>query len=50
MLAQAIANECGVQLLKISAPEIVAGISGESEAKIRELFQEAKVWVFPFLN
>ncbi|CAL8469009.1 g8550 [Coccomyxa elongata] len=40
-LANAIANECGVPFLRISAPEIVAGVSGESEAKVRQLFQEA---------
>lgn len=28
-LANAIANECGVPFLRISAPEIVAGVSGE---------------------
>jgi ribosome biogenesis ATPase len=27
-LANAIANECGVPFLRISAPEIVAGVSG----------------------
>ena len=27
-LAHAIANECGVPFLRISAPEIVAGVSG----------------------
>lgn len=27
--------------LKISAPEVVSGMSGESEAKIRELFEQA---------
>eukprot|EP01006_Ploeotia_vitrea_P027203 TRINITY_DN60061_c0_g1_i1.p1 TRINITY_DN60061_c0_g1~~TRINITY_DN60061_c0_g1_i1.p1 ORF type:complete len:730 (+),score=88.51 TRINITY_DN60061_c0_g1_i1:92-2281(+) len=40
-LAHAIAGELKVPLFKISAPEIVSGISGESEAKIRTLFQEA---------
>ncbi|CAL5227006.1 g9897 [Coccomyxa viridis] len=40
-LANAIANECNVPFLRISAPEIVAGVSGESEAKVRQLFQEA---------
>lgn len=40
-LANAIANECGVPFLRISAPEVVSGMSGESEAKIRSLFQEA---------
>jgi len=32
---------CGVPFLRVSAPEIVSGMSGESEAKIRHLFQEA---------
>ena len=32
-LANAIATECGVPLLRVSAPEIVSGMSGESEAK-----------------
>eukprot|EP00850_Spirogloea_muscicola_P019445 SM000190S04881 [mRNA] locus=s190:222013:226623:- [translate_table: standard] len=41
MLASAIAAEAGVPLLKISAPEVVSGMSGESEAKVRSLFAEA---------
>ncbi|KAL7690183.1 putative AAA+ ATPase domain, ATPase, AAA-type, core, AAA ATPase, AAA+ lid domain-containing protein [Plasmopara halstedii] len=41
MLAHAIAGECGATFLKISAPEIVSGMSGESEQKLRELFDEA---------
>ena len=28
-------------LLKIAGPELVAGVSGESEARIRELFDQA---------
>lgn len=40
-LAHAIANETGVPFLRISAPEVVSGMSGESEAKIRGLFKEA---------
>jgi len=40
-LANAIANECGVPFLRVSAPEVVSGMSGESEAKLRELFREA---------
>ena len=40
-LANAIANECGVPFLRVSAPEVVSGMSGESEAKLRSLFQEA---------
>ncbi|KAG2428143.1 hypothetical protein HXX76_011823 [Chlamydomonas incerta] len=41
-LANAIANECGVPFLRVSAPEIVSGMSGESEAKLRQLFNEAR--------
>jgi ribosome biogenesis ATPase len=41
-LAQAIAGELGLPLLKVSAPEVVSGMSGESEGKIRELFEQAK--------
>lgn len=38
-LAHAIANECGVPFLRVSAPEVVSGMSGESEARLRQLFQ-----------
>ena len=31
-----------VPLIRVSAPELVAGISGESEERIRELFEKAK--------
>jgi ribosome biogenesis ATPase len=41
MLANAIAVETGVPFLKISAPEVVSGMSGESEAKVRSLFADA---------
>lgn len=41
-LAMAVAGELGVPLFRISAPEIVSGMSGESEAKIRELFEAAQ--------
>ena len=43
MLANAIAGELGVPFFKLSAPEIVSGMSGESEAKIRALFTESIV-------
>ena len=36
LLANAIAGELGVAFLRISAPEIVSGMSGESEQKVRE--------------
>jgi ribosome biogenesis ATPase len=38
-LANAIAAECQVPFLRVSAPEVVSGMSGESEAKLRQLFQ-----------
>ena len=41
MLANAIAGELGVPFLKRSAPELVSGMSGESEKVVRELFKEA---------
>ncbi len=41
-IANALANEIGVPFLSISAPSVVSGMSGESEKKIRELFEEAK--------
>lgn len=30
-------------ILKVAAPEIVSGVSGESEQKLRELFDQAVV-------
>ncbi|CAI7762838.1 unnamed protein product, partial [Closterium sp. NIES-54] len=42
MLAHAIAREAGVPFFKIAAPEIVSGMSGESEAKLRSLFSSAE--------
>uniref|UniRef100_A0A7N0T6C3 AAA+ ATPase domain-containing protein n=1 Tax=Kalanchoe fedtschenkoi TaxID=63787 RepID=A0A7N0T6C3_KALFE len=41
MLANAIANEAGLPFYKISATEIVSGVSGVSEENIRELFSKA---------
>ncbi|CAE5965739.1 unnamed protein product [Arabidopsis arenosa] len=40
-LANAIANEVGVPFYKISATEVVSGVSGASEENIRELFSKA---------
>ncbi|KAL3650021.1 hypothetical protein CASFOL_006424 [Castilleja foliolosa] len=40
-LAHAIANETGVPFYKISATEMVSGVSGASEENIRELFSKA---------
>ena len=41
ILAQAIAGSLKVPMFFVSAPEIVQGISGDSEAKLRTLFQDA---------
>ncbi|KAK7901141.1 hypothetical protein WMY93_017910 [Mugilogobius chulae] len=41
LLAQAVAGELGLPMLKVSAPELVSGVSGESEQKLRELFDTA---------
>ncbi|CAL9151633.1 unnamed protein product [Musa hybrid cultivar] len=40
-LAHAIANETGAPFYKISATEIVSGVSGASEENIRDLFKKA---------
>ena len=40
-LANAIAGQLGVPYFRVSAPELVSGMSGESEGRIRELFQAA---------
>lgn len=36
-----IKQELNVPLIKVAAPELVTGISGESEERIRELFERA---------
>ncbi|KAJ8248497.1 hypothetical protein GJAV_G00242660 [Gymnothorax javanicus] len=41
LLAQAVAGEMELPMLKVSAPELVSGVSGESEQKLRELFELA---------
>jgi len=40
-LAHAVAGTTGVTFFKVAATEVVSGMSGESEAKIRQLFQAA---------
>jgi ribosome biogenesis ATPase len=42
MIANAFAAEIGVSFIPLSAPSLVAGMSGESEKKIRDIFEEAK--------
>ncbi|NWQ62581.1 NVL protein, partial [Neopipo cinnamomea] len=41
LLAQAIAGELELPMLKVAATEIVSGVSGESEQQLRELFEQA---------
>lgn len=41
-IANALAGELQVSFISISAPSIVSGMSGESEKKLREVFEEAK--------
>ncbi|GMM29529.1 putative AAA family ATPase [Martiniozyma asiatica (nom. inval.)] len=41
-IANALAGELKVPFINISAPSVVSGMSGESEKKVRELFDEAK--------
>ena len=45
LVAHAIAGEMDLPFFKLAATEVVTGISGESEEKIRKLFQKAKVSV-----
>jgi hypothetical protein len=37
------AQELDLPILKVAAPEIVSGVSGESEQKLRDLFEQAVV-------
>ena len=41
LLANAIAGQLKLPLIKLAATEIVSGVSGESESKLRDLFEEA---------
>ena len=42
LLAKAVANESNAQFISISGPEIMSKFYGESEARLREIFKEAK--------
>jgi len=42
LLAHAIVGELGLPFIKVSAPELISGVSGDSEGKIRDLFQQAE--------
>ncbi len=42
LLAKAVANESNAHFISISGPEIMSKFYGDSEARLRELFKEAK--------
>ena len=42
LLAKAVANESDAHFISISGPEIMSKFYGESEARLREIFREAK--------
>ena len=42
MLAKAVANESNAHFISISGPEIMSKFYGESEARLREIFKEAR--------
>ena len=42
MLAKALARECHCTFLSVSAPELIRGVYGESEAALRNVFEAAK--------
>ncbi len=42
LIAKALANESGARFFVISGPEIMSKFYGESEARLREIFREAK--------
>ena len=43
LLANAIAGQLKLPLIKLAATEIVSGVSGESESKLRDLFEQVKI-------
>jgi transitional endoplasmic reticulum ATPase len=42
LLAKAVANETNAHFISISGPEVMSKFYGESEARLREIFKEAK--------
>ena len=42
LLARALSGELGIHCIEIRGPEVFAGIYGESEKRVRELFAEAR--------
>jgi transitional endoplasmic reticulum ATPase len=42
LLAKAVANECGAEFFSIAGPEIMSKYYGESEQRLREIFENAR--------
>ena len=42
LLANAVAGERKIPMLSVAATELVSGVSGDTESKIRELFETAR--------
>jgi transitional endoplasmic reticulum ATPase len=42
LLAKAVANECGAEFYSIAGPEIMSKYYGESEQRLREIFENAR--------
>ncbi len=42
LLAKAVANECGAEFYSIAGPEIMSKYYGESEQRLREIFEQAR--------
>ena len=42
LIAKAVANECGAHFIPIAGPEIISKYYGESEQRLREIFEEAE--------
>ncbi len=42
LIAKAVANEIGASFFTINGPEIMSKFYGESEQRLREIFEEAK--------
>jgi transitional endoplasmic reticulum ATPase len=42
LIARAVANECGVHFISVNGPEVIQQGYGESEARIRKIFEEAQ--------
>lgn len=44
-LAHAIASEFDIPFIDVTSTEVMSGVSGESEANLRAIFDSALVWI-----